>query len=137
MVSQPKEEPVRITALALGVALLLTGCPSGDSKAPAPKPNPNPGGSSFISAGNRVKLKAAMMGVLNAAKAYKGENGKAPASVQDLVEAEMLTAKTAKDLWGNDWLIVEEGPKLKVVTYGSDGKPGGTGPDKDWSSDDL
>jgi hypothetical protein len=123
-------------SLALSILLLaLTGCPSGGGK--TVKAKPNPAGGSAINAGSRSKLKASMMGVLKAAKVYKATKGEAPETMQDLVDAELLPAKSTQDLWGNEYVIDSSEPTLRIVTYGADGAEGGTGADKDWSTGDL
>lgn len=82
-------------------------------------------------------MKLGMMAALNAAKAYKATNGKAPADMRALVKEELLTAQQALDPWGNDWIVDTSQPSIKIITYGADGVVGGTDANTDWSSDDL
>jgi hypothetical protein len=125
-------------ALVLASALALSGCPGEAAKPQKATPNPAAGGvGGFLGSANKVKLKASIMVVLNAAQAHKATTGEAPEDVQVLVEAGDLTADQAKDLWGFDYEIVDDGPSLSVVTYGADNAEGGEGANKDWSSDDL
>jgi general secretion pathway protein G len=47
------------------------------------------------------------------------------------------SASIPTDPWGNPYLYSSEGNEFKIVSYGADGSPGGSGYDADISSDDL
>ena len=129
--------PIRLI-VALVCAASLTGCP-GESK-PPPKavPNPSAGGVvGLVGSVNKVKMKASLIAVLNAAKMHKAETGTAPADVQTLIDAESITKVQGTDLWGNHYLVDTSGQAIEIVTYGADAKPGGDGPNTDWSTTDL
>ena len=42
-----------------------------------------------------------------------------------------------KDAWNNDFIYISDGNKYTIKSLGADGKEGGTGIDKDISSDDV
>jgi hypothetical protein len=122
-------------AIVLSTALI--GCP--DKKPPQKAvPNPSAGGIvGFVGSANKAKMKIGLMAVVNAANTYRATENGNPEDVQALVEKGLLTADQAADLWGNDYVIDADGPSIVVRTYGADQEEGGTGPDTDWSSDEL
>ena len=127
----------RLIFTALACAALV-GCPSESAPPPKAVPDPSAGGvAGVVGSVNKVKMKASLIAVLNAAKLHQAETNRPPADVQALIDAEAITAKQGTDLWGNPYLIDASGPDLEVVTYGADGKPGGDGPNTDWSTKDL
>ena len=119
----------------------LTGCP-GEPKPPSKSPKkavPDPsakGVAAVVGSVNKTKLKACLLAVQNAAKMHKAETGKVP-DVKTLIKLELITTEQGTDLWGNPYRIEAKGPRIDVLTYGADGKPGGSGPNTDWSTKDL
>jgi general secretion pathway protein G len=51
-------------------------------------------------------------------------------------DPEGFIKKLPQDAWNNDFMYESDGNKFKITSYGSDGKPGGEGFDKDITSDD-
>jgi hypothetical protein len=129
--------PSRLIFAALACVALL-GCPGEPKPAPKAVPDPSAGGVvGIVGSVNKVKMKASLMAVLNAAKMHQAESGKAPADAQTLIDAEAISEVQATDLWGNHYLIDASGRSIEIVTYGADAKPGGDGPNTDWSTKDL
>lgn len=129
--------PSRLIFAALACAA-LAGCPSESTPPPTAVPDPSAGGvAGVVGSVNKVKLKASLLAVRNAAKLHQAETNRPPADVQTLIDAEAISAQQGTDLWGNPYVIDASGPDLEVVTYGADGKPGGEGPNTDWSTQDL
>ena len=136
----------RLTCAAVCVAL-LAGCPGKPAPAPkktAPKkttravPDPSATGAAAVVAQvDKAKIKACLMAVLEAAKMYRVDHDKAPTSAKVLLDAGLIKKEQAIDPWGNPYVIVAKGPTIDVVTYGADKKPGGAGPDTDWSTKDM
>jgi len=126
---------VLLTCLAV-----LSGCPGeGSSESPTPTltPNADPGSGLPTAAISKSQLKANMIAVQQGAEKYKVERDEYPADVATLIKAEWLREKESTDPWGRPYLIQTKGRKLLVVTYGADGKPGGSGPDTDYTSDEV
>jgi general secretion pathway protein G len=105
----------------------------------------------------RIKGKADIKAIESALKLYKIDTGNYPTSEQGL-EALIKKPDTSpvpkkwreggylegdavpKDTWGNPYYYTSPGPSgrdYEIVSYGSDGQPGGTGKDADISSTDL
>lgn len=129
----------RLTCAAVCVAL-LAGCPG----KPAPKkttkavPDPSATGAAVVVAQvDKAKIKACLMAVLEACKMYRVDHDQAPKSAQVLLDAGLIKKEQAIDPWGNPYVIVAKGPTIDVVSYGADKKPGGTGPNTDWSTKDM
>lgn len=47
------------------------------------------------------------------------------------------SSQVPNDPWGNPYVYSSEGKSFKIVSYGADGVPGGTGVDADIDSDNL
>jgi hypothetical protein len=66
---------------------------------------------------------------------YRQQSGKWPDSrAQLLVSRPELAAPWDKDAWGHDWVLVPYSESVgygEIISYGRDGKPGGTGLDRD------
>ena len=78
-------------------------------------------------------------GIVPALKLYYTRHGKYPdtgAGLQVLVTEKMLES-VPKDAWGNDFVYLNEGSSYKVISYGSDGAPGGADAAADISSDTM
>lgn len=113
---------LRILAVALLLAA-LAGC--GDTTPPE-------GGSKNSAAKiSDAAMQALAISVQNATRMYRAQNEGWPSTVDELVEAELLTDEQALDPWGNPWELREENGRVIVVSLGVDGKPGGTGADAD------
>lgn len=78
------------------------------------------------------KLEAALV-------AYKAENGKFPASIRDLRPKHWPETEPLQDAWANEFGYKAPGSggaDYDLVSYGTDGKPGGVGIDEDlWNHD--
>ena len=69
-------------------------------------------------------------------------NGRAPTSLDQLVEADekghtyLRQSSVPKDPWGNEYVYEPPrgGQKLRILSYGKDGTPGGEGDDADIDS---
>lgn len=78
-------------------------------------------------------------GIVPALKLYYTRHGKYPdtgAGLQVLVTEKMLDS-VPKDAWGNDFVYLNEGNAYKIISYGSDGAPGGSDAAADISSDTM
>jgi general secretion pathway protein G len=83
--------------------------------------------------------KNSIVGVQSALKLYYARHGKYPdtsAGFQVLVTEKFLD-QLPKDAWGYDFVYTADGANYKIISYGSDGQPGGDGPAADISSDQL
>ena len=75
--------------------------------------------------------------VRNALQLYRQQHGQYPpadGALQALVDALDLAA-VPRDPWGNPYRVQPRLIGLRVLTYGADGMPGGTGADADLSVD--
>ncbi|MGE0083905.1 MAG: type II secretion system protein GspG [Desulfococcaceae bacterium] len=82
----------------------------------------------------RVKL----LGIQSALDLYKLENGKYPGKINFLYDKEnkyILSQQLLYDLWGRPFYyrFDENKNEYTIITFGADGKPGGTGLDEDIS----
>jgi general secretion pathway protein G len=69
--------------------------------------------------------------------AYKLKHRTLPDSLDQLVP-EIIQEGIPVDPWGNPYVYTKEGGnKFTIVSYGGDGRPGGSGTDADISSDAL
>lgn len=78
-------------------------------------------------------LSAQMVRIQTAVRQYRALKGSLPEDVDALVAEGLITREAAIDPWGHPWVIVS-GEDVQVISYGADGKPGGTGPDRDRTS---
>jgi len=77
----------------------------------------------------------------NSIAAYQKKYHTTPASIDQLKamtnevpDSEYLPFEGLKDGWRNPYIITNYGSNLVVISYGRDGKPGGTGVDCDLTS---
>lgn len=101
----------------------------------------------------RVKARIQMESIETALKLYKLDNGSYPSTeqgLQGLVESPSVgelprawreggyldKGRVPKDPWGNDYVYLSPGVQgeFDLMSYGSDGEPGGEGKDKDINS---
>jgi general secretion pathway protein G len=76
----------------------------------------------------RTKAAADILGIEEALQLYTAEHGGIPTAEQGL--AALVPDELVKfpiDPWGNPYVYMPEGDTSHVVSYGSDGKPGGEG----------
>jgi len=80
-----------------------------------------------------------MLGVSNALKLYYARHGKYPDTSQgfNILITEKFLDAVPKDAWSTDFVYLAEGATFKIISYGSDGAPGGDGVAADISSDAL
>lgn len=92
-----------------------------------------------------ANAKAQIRNFKTALVAYKLKYNKFPSSGEGL-DALIRNDKNTKfldaseiplDPWGNPYIYTSEGSNFKVVSYGADGQPGGSGIDADIDSDSL
>lgn len=78
-------------------------------------------------------------GLVPALKLYYTRHGKYPDTSQGLqvLVTEKMLDSVPKDGWGNEFTYLNEGGSYKIISYGSDGVPGGTDAAADISSDHL
>lgn len=82
---------------------------------------------------NQAKLQLTQ--IEQQAKEYTMLNGAAPKSLDDLTE---LDAGSRVDPWGNPFILVSATrTSVDVISYGADGKQGGTGANADLRSSEL
>lgn len=80
-----------------------------------------------------------MRGVQSALKLYYARHGKYPDTSQSLqiLITEKFLEQAPKDAWGTDFVYTAEGSSYKLLSYGSDGNPGGDGAAADIDSTQL
>ena len=73
--------------------------------------------------------------LLNAAKVYRKDTGRFPATVDGLQAlAPKYIDSLPSDGWGRAYLYESDGGSVRIWTLGRDGRPGGIGPDGDLSA---
>ncbi|MGR3317800.1 MAG: type II secretion system protein GspG [Candidatus Anammoxibacter sp.] len=82
------------------------------------------------------KIKIDFMTIKRAAQMYEASEGKLPADIDTLISSGYLDKRSSLDKWGNVYKIEIDGNQVIVMTFGADGKKGGTGKDLDISSKD-
>jgi len=92
----------------------------------------------ILSSSMPKKVQADFVVLRDAIDLYRLKTKKWPASLQDLVDAQVVV-KLQKDPWGHDYVFTPpSGTKPYVITsYGADGAPGGTGDDQDLTTDNI
>jgi general secretion pathway protein G len=83
--------------------------------------------------------KNSMRGIQSALKLYYARHGKYPDTSQgmQILVTEKFLEQTPKDAWSNDFVYTAESSSYKIISYGSDGQPGGDGAAADITSDQL
>jgi hypothetical protein len=74
-----------------------------------------------------------MVGIAEACEEYKSDYGKWPTNITQLDFK--FGGSPAKDAWGNNIIFVPYAGALdygQLISYGRDGKPGGSGLNRDW-----
>lgn len=91
-----------------------------------------------IDEGNVSAAKAQIRNFKNGLIAYKLKFKKFPQSLEELASSGVLeSSKLPTDPWGNQYVYTPDGSKYTIVSYGADGRAGGTEYDADISSDNL
>jgi general secretion pathway protein G len=91
-----------------------------------------------IDESNVTAAKAQIRVFKNALVSYKLKNKKFPQSLDELASGNFLESKQVPpDPWGNPYNYSAEGSSYTIVSYGADGRPGGSEYDADISSDNL
>lgn len=75
---------------------------------------------------NETAMNVYFIKIKSAAQKYRAELGAYPATVEELVEEGFLDAPSARDPWGNPWILDTSNGQLTVTSYGADGAPGGS-----------
>ena len=83
-------------------------------------------------------MKAKLLGIQSALDLYKSENGKYPGKINSLYDKEnkyIFSRQLLYDFWGRPFYyqLNENKNEYTIITFGADGKPGGTGLDEDIS----
>ncbi len=78
-----------------------------------------------------VALSARMVRIRTAAARYRAVHGTLPTEAGQLVESGFLHSGQELDPWGNPFALNVSGARLTIVSYGADGKPGGTEENRD------
>ena len=78
----------------------------------------------------RQRVLSDMAALHAAATLYRLDQGKWPAGVNELAEAQLIGNLTT-DPWGGDYLLVSRGDKVEVHSLGADGAEGGIGIEAD------
>jgi len=87
---------------------------------------------------DQAKAQTEIKALKSAVTAYMLKNNrKLPNSLED-VASFMDPPRVPKDPWGNAYVYTKDGSRnFKIVSYGADGSPGGTGVNADISSDEF
>lgn len=85
---------------------------------------------------DQTKAKAEISNLKTAVKMYRIKNKRLPNTL-DEVAPFLDPPKVPLDPWGNPYVYTKEGnSSFKIVSYGADGSPGGSGANADISSED-
>lgn len=83
-----------------------------------------------------AKAKAEINALKGGVKIYMLKHRRLPERLEDVAEY-LDPPRIPKDPWGNDYVYTKEGSReYMVISYGADGRPGGSGIDTDISSRD-
>lgn len=83
-----------------------------------------------------AKAKAEINALKGGVKIYMLKHRRLPERLEDVAEY-LDPPRIPKDPWGNDYVYTKEGSReYTVISYGADGRPGGSGIDTDISSRD-
>lgn len=102
----------------------------------------------YIKRANKTAARAQIQSFILAVTDFRGDMGKIPNSLDELVRNESgekkwdgpylgNTLDIPKDPWGNEYVYQVPGPEgfeFEIISYGSDGLPSGTGEAADISS---
>lgn len=87
---------------------------------------------------DQAKAKAEIRALKAAVTQYMLRNNRRLPDSLDQVAEFMDPPRIPKDPWGNDYHYTKEGTRsYRIVSYGANGVPGGTGVEADISSDDI
>lgn len=91
-----------------------------------------------IDESNQTAAKAQIRVFKNALVSYKLKHKKFPQSLEELATGGFLESRTVPtDPWGNPYVYQAQGSTYSIISYGADGRPGGSEYDADISSDNL
>jgi Type II secretion system (T2SS), protein G len=80
---------------------------------------------------NDTAMQVYFIKIKSAAQKYRATEGSYPTDVDQLVDAGLLDAPSARDPWGNPWVLDASSGQLEVICYGADGAPGGEEENRD------
>lgn len=83
---------------------------------------------------SEVAMSAFFVRIKAASREYVATQGSYPDNVQQLVDAGLIHQSQVNDPWGNPFALAAAGGVVTVISYGADGKPGGTGDNRDRTS---
>ncbi len=85
---------------------------------------------------DQAKAKAEISNLKTAVKMYRIKNKRLPNTLDEVAQF-LDPPKVPLDPWGNPYLYTKEGnSSFKIISYGADGAPGGSGVNADISSED-
>ncbi len=85
---------------------------------------------------DQAKAKAEISNMKTAVQMYRIKNKRLPNTLEEIAPF-LDPPKVPLDPWGNAYVYQKEGNSaFKIVSYGADGSPGGSGVNADVSSDD-
>ena len=93
----------------------------------------------FVAKGRITTAKTQMVEFMKALNLYKMEKGSYPSGSRGLAvlvetkssSGEPLLKEIPKDPWGNTYKYKSSGSSCQILSYGSDGREGGTGENED------
>ena len=97
--------------------------------------------SGYLERAKRTKAYTDLRTLAGAVESYYGINGKYPDArdgLQVLVPGKFITV-LPKDPWGKEYIYMQPGKNgpFDIISYGADGREGGTGADADITSNDA
>ncbi len=85
---------------------------------------------------DQAKAKAEISNLKTAVKMYRIKNKRLPNTLDEVAQF-LDPPKVPLDPWGNPYVYTKEGnSSFKIVSYGADGAPGGSGVNADITSED-
>ncbi len=85
---------------------------------------------------DQAKAKAEISNLKTAVKMYRIKNKRLPNTLEEIAQF-LDPSEVPLDPWGNPYVYQKEGnASFKIVSYGGDGSPGGSGVNADISSED-
>lgn len=85
---------------------------------------------------DQAKAKAEISNLKTAVKMYRIKNKRLPNTLDEVAQF-LDPPKVPLDPWGNPYIYTKEGnSSFKIISYGADGAPGGSGVNADISSED-
>lgn len=126
---------VRNWMLAVSLGLLGLSCGVGEPDPDLVKVSTDAAGAQkAVGKISEIAMKAYFVRIKVASREYVATQGSYPDNIQQLVDAGLLHQGQANDPWGNPYALRAAGGEVTVISYGADGKPGGTGDNRDRTS---